>query len=70
MAKIPNSVIKEIAKSSGMKISNDAATKIAKILEDKAMEIANFAVGKAKSKKRNTVLAEDVDAYRLSKHAR
>ena len=70
MAKIPNSLIKELAKSAGMKVSEDAAEAMARILESKAKEIAKFAVSNAKTRKSNTVMEADVDAYRLSKHGK
>ncbi len=66
MTKIPNAVIKELAKAAGVNVSSDAAAAISKLLEEKAKEIATFAVENAKKRKRSTVMEEDVDAYRLS----
>ncbi len=66
MTKIPNAVIKELAKAAGVNVSSDAAAAISKLLEEKAKEIARFAVENAKKRKRSTVMEEDVDAYRLS----
>lgn len=64
--KISNATIKNIVnKRTRVKISADAADAIARMLEKKATSIASFAVKRAKKQKRNVVLEEDIDTYRL-----
>jgi histone H3/H4 len=64
--KIPKATIRKIVHSRArVKISEDAADAIARMLEKKAASIASFAVKRAKSHKRSIVAEEDVDAYRL-----
>lgn len=46
-------------------ISDKAAAAIARMLEQKAKRIAKYAVKRARSKKRDTITEEDIDAYRL-----
>ncbi|MGI0134370.1 MAG: histone-like protein [Candidatus Micrarchaeaceae archaeon] len=66
MPKISASSIKKLVRdSSGTVISDSAANAISKILEKKAKRIARYAVKRAKSKKRATILEEDIDTYRL-----
>lgn len=74
MSKIPTSTIK-ISKATVKKlingsggsvvISDSAASAIALILEKKATRISKYAVKRAKANKRNTVLQEDVENYKI-----
>ncbi len=64
--KISNATIKKIVQAKAkVKISDDAADAIAKMLEKKATMIARFAVKRAKKERRDTVEEEDIDTYRL-----
>ena len=54
-----------IQKEANIRVSDAAAKAIATLLETKAKTIAKYAVGRAGKKGRRTVLAEDVDTYRL-----
>ncbi len=68
MGSISNKTIKKIVSGeskSGVMISGKAADAIAKLLEEKARKIAEYAVRRAKSKNRDTVTEEDVDTYRV-----
>ena len=66
MRKISKAVIKKLVNSSGgAVISDSAASAIAALLERKAKRIARYAVKRAKTKKRATVTAEDIDSYRV-----
>jgi|GEM_PF-1309520 histone H3/H4 len=67
--KIPKSSIKKMVKdgsNSDIIISDRAAEAIAKLLEDKAKRIAEYAVDRAKKKKRATITEEDINAYKLT----
>lgn len=58
--------IKRLVKgTSGIAISDHALESITKMLEVKAKRIAEYAVKRAKSHKRDVVTEEDVDTYRL-----
>ncbi len=63
----PDAVKKLVKKYTGSNITSDGAAEIAKFLERKAKEIANFAVKNAKKKKRNKVTKEDIEAYIFQK---
>ena len=66
MYKISKQTIKKLVKDSpSILISDSAAIAIAKILEKKAKRIAKYAVKRAKTKNRSTVLEEDIDTYRI-----
>lgn len=54
-----------IERETKIKISDAAARAIATLLEAKAKKIAKYAVGRAGKQGRRTVVAEDVDTYRL-----
>lgn len=60
-----NEIKKMIQKEAKMQVSDAAAKAIATLLETKAKTIAKYAVNRAGKKGRKTVLAEDVDTYRL-----
>lgn len=63
---ISNAAIKKLVEQqTGVKISNSAASAIAKLLEKKASTIAKYSVKRAKDKGRNVVTEDDVDSYRL-----
>jgi histone H3/H4 len=47
-------------------ITEKAAEAIAKLLEEKAKRISEYAVERAKKKKRATITEEDINAYRLT----
>ncbi|MGC8571774.1 MAG: histone-like protein [Candidatus Micrarchaeia archaeon] len=57
--------IKKIVKKNNVMISDKAADKIAKILEQRAQVIARYAVKRAKKEGRNVVTQEDIDFYKL-----
>ena len=59
------SVKKLVRERYGIKIDDEAAQEMAKMLEDKASEIAKYAVEHAKSSNSGRVTAEDVEAYTL-----
>ena len=66
MRKISKAAIKKLVNGrSGVMISDHAASAIAAILEKKATRIAKYAVKRAKAKKRDTVMAEDIESYRV-----
>ncbi len=66
MAKIPKSAIKSLVKSKNkIALTDNAASSISRILEKKAERIAKYALTRAKKSGRNTILKEDIDAYRL-----
>jgi len=68
MANIPNSAIKGMVKKYAKRsITNDGAAAIAGILEEKAKEIAKFAVENAKRGNRSKVTKEDILAYIFKK---
>jgi histone H3/H4 len=65
--KISKATIKKIvAGNTRIKISDDAAAKIAEVLERKAKKIAEHAVSRAKKKNRNIVMLEDIEDYKLT----
>lgn len=66
MRKISKAAIKKLVSSrSGVMISDSAASAIAALLEKKANRIARYAVKRAKAKKRESVIAEDIESYRV-----
>jgi histone H3/H4 len=66
MRKISKAAIKKLVNGSGgVVISDSAASAIATLLEKKAKRIAKYAVKRAKAKKRESVIAEDIDSYRV-----
>jgi histone H3/H4 len=67
MANISKDVLKDIiAKNSSLILEEKAMDAILEILQNKAVEIAAFAVGAAERKKRSTVLKEDIEEYILT----
>ncbi len=62
-----DSIKKFVREYTNAEITNDGAEIMAKILEKKAREIANFAVKNAKKAKRNKVTKEDVELYIFKK---
>ncbi|MCL4404878.1 MAG: NFYB/HAP3 family transcription factor subunit [Candidatus Marsarchaeota archaeon] len=50
----------------GIKIDDEAAEAMAKMLDEKASEIAKYAVAHAKSSNSPKVTSEDIDAYKLN----
>lgn len=62
---ISKAEIKKIVRGGGTRISDEAAEEIARMLEAKAKRIAKYAVDRAKRKNRTTVMAEDIERYRL-----
>ncbi len=67
MANISKDVLKDIiAKNSSLILEEKAMDAILEILQNKADEIAAFAVGAAERKKRSTVLKEDIEEYILT----
>jgi histone H3/H4 len=66
MKKISKATIKKLVNNSGgVMISDSAAAAIANLLEKKATRIAKYAVKRAKAKKRESVIAEDIESYRV-----
>ncbi|MGC8651732.1 MAG: histone-like protein [Candidatus Micrarchaeia archaeon] len=66
MPKIPRAVLKKLVREKfGIAMSNDAADALAAILEKKASSIARYAVKRAQQKKRNMVMEDDIDSYKL-----
>ena len=66
MPKIPRAAVKKLVKERfGAAMSDDAVDALAAMLEKKAMSIARYAVKRAKQKKRNTVMEDDIDSYKL-----
>lgn len=66
MRKISRSMVKKLVNSrGGVMISDSAASAIAVLLEKKATRIARYAVKRARTKKRETVIAEDIESYRV-----
>lgn len=66
--KIPKSAVKRLAKAgSNARISDDAAEAIVSLLEQRAREIADFAVSRAKKNNRKVILKEDIEAYTIDK---
>ncbi len=63
---IPIAAVKKLVMGKyGIKIDDEAAAAMAKMLDDKASEIAKYAVEHAKSSNSGRVTAEDVEAYTL-----
>jgi histone H3/H4 len=62
---ISKNTIKKLVSVKGTRISDEAAERIAHLLESKAKRIARYAVDRARRKSRTTVMAEDVEKYRL-----
>lgn len=60
------SVKKLVRERYGIKIDDEAAQEMAKMLEDKASEIAKYAVEHAKSCNNSKVTSEDIDAYKVN----
>ena len=66
MRKISKASIKKLVNGrGGVMISDSAASAIAALLEKKAARIARYAVKRAKAKRRDTVMAEDIESYRV-----
>ncbi len=66
MGKISKAAVKKLVNGEkGVIISDSAAAAIAALLEKKASRIARYAVKRAKAKKREAVLAEDIESYRI-----
>lgn len=66
MIKISKATVKKLVNArGGVMISDSAASAIAALLEKKASRIAKYAVKRARSKKRETVMAEDIESYRV-----
>lgn len=66
MKKISKATIKKLFNGKGeIVISDSAASAIAALLEQKAKRIAKYAVKRAKAKKREAVIAEDIESYRV-----
>ena len=64
MAKISKAAVKKMI-NGRVVVSDSAASLLARMLERKASRIARYAVKRARSKKRTTVLAEDIESYRV-----
>ncbi len=63
---IPKVAIKKLVKKrKGISLTDSAASSISLILEKKASKIAKYAFARAKKLGRDTILKEDIDAYRL-----
>jgi|GEM_PF-3400495 len=62
---IPRSTIKNIVKKNNIRINDNAADEIAKLLEKKASIIAKYAVNRAKKAGRKVILQEDIDSYKI-----
>jgi histone H3/H4 len=60
---ISKQTIKRMVKANGIAISDSAADALARMLEKKAKKIASYAVKRAKSRGRMSVLEEDIDTY-------
>ena len=68
MRNISKATIKKIVKNGSnpnVIISDKAADAIARILENKAKRIAKYAVKRAKTKHRKTVVEDDIDTYTI-----
>ena len=64
MASIPMEAIKSLIKKQfGVKISDDGAAALAKILERKADAISKFAVDNAKKEKRDRITKKDIEIH-------
>lgn len=64
--KISKATIKRIVGEGKVKISDEAAERIAEVLEKKAKSIAAHAVARANKKNRSVVLLEDIEDYKLT----
>ena len=62
---ISKQTIKKMVNQSGIAISDSAAEALAGMLEKRAKKIATYAVKRAKACSRKSVLAEDIDTYRI-----
>jgi histone H3/H4 len=63
---IPRAAIKKLVKKrKGVSLTDSAASSISLILEKKASRIAKYALARAKRAGRETILKEDIEAYRL-----
>ncbi len=49
----------------GLTMSEGAADELSRILEKKARDISEYAVGKAKKRKRSRILTEDIESYKI-----
>ena len=68
MPKIPKASIKKLVNESfGVSLNDKAAEAIAGIIEKRAIDMADHAVNSAKSKKRNTVMREDIEDYTVKR---
>ncbi|MEM0154236.1 MAG: NFYB/HAP3 family transcription factor subunit [Methanothrix sp.] len=64
---IPIAAVKKLVMGKyGIKIDDEAAASMAKMLDEKASEIAKYAVEHAKSSNSGRVTAEDIEAYKLN----
>lgn len=64
--KISKSVLKRFVKENfGLSMSEGAAEELSNILEKKAKDISSYAVEKAKKRKRNEILTEDIKSYKI-----
>jgi|YelNatPaOPRAMG01_1025707.scaffolds.fasta_scaffold501255_1 histone H3/H4 len=65
--KIPTASIKKLVEERyDIKIDDEAAQEMAKMLEERASEIAKYAVEHAKSCNNSKVTAKDIDAYKVN----
>jgi histone H3/H4 len=63
---IPKTAVKKLVKKrKGISLTDSAAASISLILEKKASRIAKYAFARAKKMGRDTILKEDIEAYRL-----
>jgi histone H3/H4 len=62
---ISKQTIKRMVNRSGISISDSAADALARMLEKKAKKIASYAVKRAKTCGRKSVLEDDIDTYRI-----
>ncbi len=66
MASIPKASIKELVKKFfGVSITEEGASEMVKILEDKAKSISQYAVGSAKKAGREKVTKSDIMEYMI-----
>ncbi|MDE1874170.1 MAG: NFYB/HAP3 family transcription factor subunit [Candidatus Micrarchaeota archaeon] len=64
MASIPKRAIKKMIQNSfGMRITDDAAGAMARMLESRAKKISRFAVRNAEHEKRRKVIRKDIEEY-------
>ena len=70
MAVIPNQNIKKLLnKHFNVKITDDGAKEIARILEEEAQRISKYAVQNAKKDNRGKVTKKDIMAYLINNDA-